>query len=348
MKCFNCGEIVPQDQNFCGNCGAPQIADPGVDLGKPPKVKRAPAGSMTWLWVLLGCGGLIIVACCLGFVLLLSFSSVVSDSAGELLEQMATMEPELLDETLMQVATQLPEITPAPTIMPVPTDTPMPTPQFLCDGVGFTADPWLQVGMICEQVPAQVEGEILALPAYSQLQIVDYPVTPSFHSPRISVFPVGEYRQISAEASDRIDRLQDLLRRRPEQAEEPYPFLPVWNAGQMMAVQFDYVEFLDGEGIRYLTQYGQAAWPINNEDLFYTFQGLTADGEYYVSAVLPVMHPDLPTDGDTFIGEEYEEFINGYAEYLDAIQAQLEASASKAFEPRLTTLDGLMQSLTLE
>lgn len=44
----------------------------------------------------------------------------------------------------------------------------------------------------------------------------------------------------------------------------------------------------DGGGIRYLTQFGQAAGLITNPELFYTFQGLTDDGAYYVAAVFPV------------------------------------------------------------
>lgn len=350
MNCFNCGAEVPEGQNFCGNCGAPQIADPGVEPEAPASARKPASGSMTWLWALLGCTGFILIACCLGTGLLFTFSSVVSDSAGELLEQMATIEPELFDEALGQISTQLPETTPAPSIISAATETSQPTatPQFQCAGLGLTTEPWLTVEVTCEQVPAQNENEFLGLPAHTELQILGYPVTPSFHLPRVMVFPVEEYRLISPEASDRVDQLQELLRRKPDPAEEPYPFLPVWNAGQMMAAQFNYVEFVDGEGIRYLTQYGQAAWPINNKDLFYTFQGLTSDGEYYLSALFPVTHPDLPPDGDAYIGEAYDEFIDGYAGYLDEIEAQLEASASKAFEPGLNALDAVVSTLDLE
>jgi hypothetical protein len=40
------------------------------------------------------------------------------------------------------------------------------------------------------------------------------------------------------------------------------------------------------------------AWPrirwLKRLQPFYTFQGLTSDGNYYIAAVLPVTHPDLP------------------------------------------------------
>jgi hypothetical protein len=199
----------------------------------------------------------------------------------------------------------------------------------------------------CEEVPEQDESSFMGTPAFTRLQFTDYPVSPAFHEAQISVFPVEEYRRINDEASDRIDALERLLRRKPAQVEQPYPFLPVWNAGQMLAAQFDYLEFEGGEGIRYITQYGQAAWPINNHDLFYTFQGLTSDGAYYISAVLPVSNPELPPDGDSYIGDQYEEFINSYIEYLDEIQQQLEASASKRFNPSISSLDAVMMTLSI-
>lgn len=343
MNCFNCGEVVPEGQNFCGNCGAPQSADPGEDLQKAAAGERVSSRSPTWLWVLLGCGGLIVVSCCLALVLLVSISGFVSESATQVLEQVATADPDLLEESLPQVATLLPEATP----QAVETRNPTATPEFNCAGVELTTEPWMQVSIRCEQVPEEIESSFMGAPAFTRLRFVDYPVSPSFHEAQINVFPSDDYRGINAEAADRIDELQQLLRRKPAQVERPYPFLPVWNAGQMMAAKFEYLEFDGGEGIRYITQYGQAAWPINNQDLFYTFQGLTSDGEYYISAVLPISNPELPDDGDSYISDQYEDFINAYIEYLDEIQQQLEASALKSFNPSISSLDAVMMTLSV-
>jgi hypothetical protein len=298
---------------------------------------------MTWLWVLLGCGGLILISCCLAAVLLFTLSGAVSQSAINMLEQVATIEPDLLDDSFNQLATLLPEDTPAEVETPVA----MPTAQFNCGGLGVTTSPWLQVQAVCEEVPAQAEMGFMDAPAFTRMTLVGYPVSPSFHEPQINMFPVAAYRQQNSEASDRIDQLQDLLERRPDNPQEPYPFLPLWNASQSIAVQYQYVDFVNGNGIRYLSQYGQAAFPINNHDLFYTFQGLTSDGEYYLSAVLPVTNPDLPPDGDSYIGEDYQGFIDTYRDYLDEVKQQLEQSASKAYNPKLTDLDAIMQTLSV-
>ena len=63
--------------------------------------------------------------------------------------------------------------------------------------------------------------------------------------------------------------------------------LPLMNAVQQMHTRVEYVQFKGGEGVSYLAQYAQGPVPVNNGELFYTFQGLTDDGEFYVSAILP-------------------------------------------------------------
>ena len=63
-----------------------------------------------------------------------------------------------------------------------------------------------------------------------------------------------------------------------------------------MHVQVQYLDFKSGTGVRFLTQFNNGMAPVNNHDLIYTFQGLTSDGKYYIAAVLPVTHPDLPAN----------------------------------------------------
>jgi hypothetical protein len=342
MNCFNCGEVVPESQNFCGNCGAPQSADPGA-APAAAITNGGQTGSRTWLWVLLGCGGLIIVSCCLGFMLLFAIGGLVSESTLDSLEQLATFEPELFEDSLQQMATLIPDDA------SIPIDTPEPSaaPQSNCGNFNMRTDPWLQVEIVCEQVPAQTDVSIMGVPTYTRMELINYPISPSFHEPQISIFPVAAYLEANEEAEYRIDQLQRMLDERPADPAQPYPFLPVWNAGQSIALQLEYLEFNGGMGVRYLSQYGQAAWPINNQDLFYTLQGLTADGEFYISAVLPVNHPDLPSDGDSYIGEEYEAFIENYEIYLVDIEQQLEASTTKAFSPSLSALDAVVQTLSI-
>src|SRR5690606_24028253 len=63
------------------------------------------------------------------------------------------------------------------------------------------------------------------------------------------------------------------------------PMLPAIPASQVFRIQPTLVDFEGGRGVRYLTYYTQAPSPITDRDIFYTFQGVTDDGAYYISAI---------------------------------------------------------------
>ena len=109
--------------------------------------------------------------------------------------------------------------------------------------------------------------------------------------PQIFIYPVQEmsaYENVGNIAAD----LEALL-----QSQQPgriLPYLPLYNAGQVMHAQVKFLDFQSGSGVRYLTQFDQALLPINNDELLYTYQGLTSDGRFYVAAVLPVKAGPAP------------------------------------------------------
>jgi hypothetical protein len=113
----------------------------------------------------------------------------------------------------------------------------------------------------------------------------------------------------------------------------------------MMPPQVSYLDFQNGTGVRFLTQMGQAYYPINNRDLFYTFQGMTHDGKYYVAAILPVSHPSLPADGSEIPGDDFNTFADNFETYAAEVAAQLDAEAADSFAPSIVLLDEMMQSL---
>jgi hypothetical protein len=109
----------------------------------------------------------------------------------------------------------------------------------------------------------------------------------------------------------------------------------------MIQSQMEYWAFENGMGVRYLTQFSQAEIAVNNHELFYTFQGLSNDGDFYIAAVLPVSHPDLPTDGAVLPDEDWET-------YLNQIEQQIDDYAASSFQPDLGVLDQLIASLMME
>jgi hypothetical protein len=141
------------------------------------------------------------------------------------------------------------------------------------------------------------------------------------------------------------EALQTLLRS-PQEIPQ-MPFLPLVSAVQVLLAHIQYLDFKNGQGLRYLAQFSQGIEPVNNSGLVYTYQGLTLDGKYYVAVVLPVNHPSLPADGK-ISGQEPPEFLNDHATYLANVQWSLNQQAASSFTPDLTLLDAMLSSLEIK
>ena len=112
------------------------------------------------------------------------------------------------------------------------------------------------------------------------------------------MYPVNEYIQVNPDVAAVIDKLKTIINSPGQPLPENLPFLPAFNAAQTFHSNEQPLTFQNGTGIRFLTQYGQAPYPVNNNSLFYTFQGLTNDGAYYVAAILPINAAFLSADGN--------------------------------------------------
>ncbi len=189
-------------------------------------------------------------------------------------------------------------------------------------------------------------------PRYDKYRLQGYPLVNTFHTPTIYVYPVNEYLQVNADMDESFDSLKAIITGQP--LPEALPFLPAFNAAQIFHSNEKILTFQNGKGIRFLTQYGQDVSPVNNNSLFYTFQGLTDDGAYYVAAILPVSaaflpadgNPDtpLPADGVPFDWENYEKI----SQYFELVKQKLNAADSNAFNPMLTNLDALIKSILIK
>lgn len=190
-------------------------------------------------------------------------------------------------------------------------------------------------------------------PAYHRYLIQGYPLSGTFHEPRIFVYPVDEYIQVNPDVAGIVEELHTIINSPDQPKPEYLPFLPTFNAGQVFHSNEQSLSFQNGTGIRFLTQFAQAPYPANNQSLFYTFQGLTSDGAYYISAILPINaaflsadgNPDtpLPADGVPF---DWNNFENGPA-HFELVKQKLNATDPNAFNPALTSLDELIQSINI-
>ena len=234
--------------------------------------------------------------------------------------------------------------TSSPTAQPTPTPEGEKTPNVDFNGMQFYLDTRLAQGVLPEIVPAapgdpseSMAGEVH--PEYTQFTLQGYVLRDTFHSPRIYIYPLNDYRTMDSSVDEIANQLTQLLEEKPTEVEN-LPFLPLWNAAQMFHAQISYLDFKNGKGVRYLTQYGQAVYPINNHDLFYTYQAISDDGLWYVAVVLPVSHPLLPASysgGDPGISDPES--------YFSQVSTQLSALDPNSFNPSLLQLDELVSSI---
>ena len=183
-------------------------------------------------------------------------------------------------------------------------------------------------------------------PQHEEVKLTGYALSGTFHEAQINVYPVEDYITLEPMIEARAATLQQIIEGRSTNPGD-VPILPLWNAAQVFLAKPAYEEFQGGSGIRYLTQYGQALMPINNHDLFYSFQGLTSDGKYWISAILPVRHPNLQDTYDNPLPADLSAFTDNFEQYAAQTRADLDAQPDDSFTPSLADLDAMMRSIVI-
>ena len=183
-------------------------------------------------------------------------------------------------------------------------------------------------------------------PQYTLITFDGYVLGERFHKPQIFVYPAVEFAAMNEGAAAIIEELRTLLNDNNPRFPDKLPHLPIFNAEQLFHAQDKKVDFGSGKGVRYITQYSQSFVQINNNELFYTFQGLTSDGKYYVAANLPIDTPLIDTmtapnfSDPNFTGEQY-------AIYLDGVARTLSSLAAAFYSPSIEVYDQLILSIVI-
>lgn len=244
------------------------------------------------------------------------------------------------------------------TVAAPPTPTPVSGTLVAVNNITFVIPTGIGGGAQAETIEAVPASDDMPwweiAPTYTKYYIQGYPLANTFHIATIYVYPVNEYLQINEDMAELFDGLRAILNAPGQPLPENLPFLPAFNAAQIFHSNEQIIKFQNGQGIRFLTQYGQAPYPVNNNSLFYTFQGLTDDGAYYVSATLPTsaafLSPDgnpdtpLPPDGVPFDWENFENLDPHY----ELVKQKLNTTDPNAFNPTLTNLDALIRSIQIK
>lgn len=195
--------------------------------------------------------------------------------------------------------------------------------------------------------------------------------------PEIDVFRLADYQNglngapiYSQGATESVRLLKTILSKQPKPwalkrllARQKYPdkndmpLLVLLDAKQAFHARLKYIDFVNGKGVLFLTQYNIEGSLINNQGLAYVFQGLTNDNVHAVTAFFPVSAPFLPEDFDPASAKEYKPSKNfylllnesrQYQSYLKTVTPRLEQLPSEKFTPNLTLIEALISSLKIQ
>ena len=245
---------------------------------------------------------------------------------------------------------------------PAPAYTATPAPQLSipisATPIKLVIPPGLATGASAETIDVVTENTGApwdVAPAHLQLTLQGYFIQTTFHVPQLFVYPAQQYAGLNESAAETLKRLKAVLAAPGVHYQnEALPRVPFFNAGQVFAAQQKILRFSGGSGVRFVTQYGQDVSPINNGGLFYHFEGLTDDGNYYIVGVLPVNLPFLAADNnpDSPVSSKGIPFPpasspgSSFEDYFKRVSDLIDAASPDEFSPSLSTLDTLIQSIS--
>jgi len=170
--------------------------------------------------------------------------------------------------------------------------------------------------------------------------------------PQVLIIPIAGYLakfgampELQEEVQAQIDELRTFLKERTITDAETITVLPPINAAQLMHSRIEYLDLPNGRGVRFLTAYSTDPITITAANLFYTFQGVTNDGLYYISAFFPIDTTKITRTPAEVTADENEEAVADFASYLARISQQLEAGKDTDFTPALSTIDAVIRSI---
>jgi len=175
--------------------------------------------------------------------------------------------------------------------------------------------------------------------------------------PILYIIPVAAYEQLwnesgDATVSNQVAALNALLLNKPDPIPSSnntaLPFSASYGTNDL-SVQGDYLDIKMGSGVRFVGRFVQETVPVSNDDpqLFYVFQGFTEDGVYLISLAYPVSSDAIPAAGE-ITDEERAQVEEDPQAYMQGKAEELNELSPTEWDPPLTTLDGMINSLEFE
>jgi hypothetical protein len=227
------------------------------------------------------------------------------------------------------------------------------------DNFAFSFEPGLATGVAISQVPG--DPKTLEQPGGPEVKHTEFLLysgsavpAPFDATAAIRIYKVADFAGYT-EQQTRLKALQALLKSKPDLGrymkpgnggpEESLPFLPVLPAAQVIRARAQYIETPSLRGISFVTIFQQGLAPFTSGDFMVTFQGLSANGSTYISAIfrptVSVFPKDIPADFNM------DAFANTFNSYREESIAKLNKAKSEEFTPSLASMEAVMRSFTV-
>jgi hypothetical protein len=202
-------------------------------------------------------------------------------------------------------------------------------------------------------LPPEPEPGLGAEPANLRFRLGDDKIADYVTSAdrQVVIYPAPAWRELFVKAGlekgNEVDRLRALLAKGSTNVTGEIPILPPAEAVQVLKSRVKLLPFKGGKGFAFITAYAQDNAPVANDALFYTFQGLTDDGRYWVAFYYPVNASVLSkTVQDSPEMKDYEAFDTHFAAYVKKTARALE-DPKTVYTPDLGKLDALVRSIEI-
>ena len=236
------------------------------------------------------------------------------------------------------------------------------------EGVSFTYDPRVFGDVKKEVVPERKLEDPTHKPDYVAPKCIQFEFEfgrKDSSNARIAVYPLDRFDDayaISPEMvkyiNDHIAGLRKALINSSFRLDHEIPHLEYRDAFDVLYAKVRDFDFPSGNGIIFVTYWGIEPELISNRNLIYRFEGITADGKFYVTAETPVSVAFLP-DGYTeeFEGYTYDNLYKGNSnstdsearieKYRNSISKRLEKLNSTDYSPHLEKFEAIISSLKI-
>lgn len=168
----------------------------------------------------------------------------------------------------------------------------------------------------------------------TSIYFTDYEYNRSKISPQVIFYLIDDLSKTSLDLFDRTLDLSDIINNiksefsTAEENRDIVPFLPYQASYPTLKTLPKKIDFANGTGIRYIISFENTLSTSSDTNLYYTWQGLSDDGLYYISAVFPLRSVKLNGQSISSLNPN-----------------QIDGSD---FEPSLDELDYYIRSIVIE